>query len=49
MMFFLSGATGLVYEIIWTRELTFVFGGTSYAITSVLVGSPGGRDERPGA
>ncbi|MBI5865512.1 MAG: spermidine synthase, partial [Planctomycetes bacterium] len=37
LLFFLSGATGLVYELIWTRELIFVFGGTTYAISTVLV------------
>ena len=42
VLFFLSGATGLVYELIWTRELTFVFGGTTYAITTVLVAFMGG-------
>ncbi|UCG32924.1 MAG: fused MFS/spermidine synthase [Phycisphaerales bacterium] len=36
-LFFLSGATGLVYELVWTRELIFVFGGTTYAITTVVV------------
>ncbi len=42
VLFFLSGATGLVYELIWTRELIFVFGGTTYAITTVLVAFMGG-------
>lgn len=36
-LFLLSGAAGLIYELVWTRELTFVFGGTTYAITTVLV------------
>jgi len=37
VLFLLSGAAGLIYELIWVRELTFVFGGTTYAITTVLV------------
>lgn len=41
-LFLLSGATGLVYELVWTRELIFVFGGTTYAITTVLVAFMGG-------
>ncbi len=36
-LFFISGAAGLVYELVWVRELVFVFGGTTYAITTVLV------------
>jgi spermidine synthase len=34
--FFLSGATGLVYEVVWLRMLGLVFGHTVYAITTVL-------------
>ena len=33
---FLSGAAGLVYEIVWTRMLGLVFGHTVFAITTVL-------------
>jgi spermidine synthase len=36
-LFFLSGCTGLVYEVVWTRDLIFVLGGTTYAITTVVV------------
>lgn len=36
-LFFLSGATGLVYEILWTRLLTIhVFGTTAYSVSTVL-------------
>ncbi|MGB9597173.1 MAG: fused MFS/spermidine synthase, partial [Candidatus Poribacteria bacterium] len=35
-IFFLSGAVGLVYEIIWNRMLTVVFGSTVFAVTTVL-------------
>jgi spermidine synthase len=34
--FFLSGATGLVYEVVWLRLLGLVFGHTVHAITTVL-------------
>ncbi len=33
---FLSGATSLTYELIWTRKLTLIFGSTLYAISAVL-------------
>jgi spermidine synthase len=36
-LFLFSGAAGLIYELVWVRELIFVFGGTTYAITTVLV------------
>src|SRR5215204_3409359 len=35
-IFFLSGATGLVYEVIWVRLTGLVFGNTSHAISVVL-------------
>jgi len=34
--FFLSGSTGLIYEVVWLRLLGLVFGHTVYAITAVL-------------
>src|SRR5712692_9086940 len=34
--FFLSGATALIYEVVWLRMLGLVFGHTVYAITTVL-------------
>src|SRR5436190_22633526 len=36
LIFFLSGATGLVYEVIWVRLTGLVFGNTSHAISIVL-------------
>ena len=30
-LFFISGACGLTYEIVWSRLLVFVFGGTTFA------------------
>src|SRR5215467_12206079 len=38
VIFFLSGATGLVYEVIWVRLTGLVFGNTSQAI-SIVVGA----------
>jgi spermidine synthase len=35
-LFLLSGVSGLVYQVIWARQLTLVFGATSPAITTVL-------------
>jgi len=40
--FFLSGATGLTYEVLWTRLLGLVFGHTVFAITTVLAAFMGG-------
>ncbi len=42
VLFLCSGAAGLIYELVWVRELIFVFGGTTYAITTVLVAFMGG-------
>src|SRR5262245_40391900 len=36
VIFFLSGASGLVYEVIWVRLTGLVFGNTSHAISVVL-------------
>jgi spermidine synthase len=40
--FFLSGATGLIYEILWARMLGLVFGATTLAISTVLAAFMGG-------
>src|SRR2546425_8702592 len=37
LLFALSGMSGLIYQVIWARQLTLVFGATSPAITTVLV------------
>ena len=37
LLFLLSGCTGLIYELVWTRQLILLLGGTTYAITTVLV------------
>ena len=36
LLFFLSGAAGLVYESIWSRELHHIFGTSQFAIATVL-------------
>ena len=36
LCFFFSGATGLVYEVVWTRMLILVFGATTFAVSTVL-------------
>jgi spermidine synthase len=41
-LFFRSGAAGLVYEVLWTRQLTLVFGVTTYAVATVLATFMGG-------
>jgi spermidine synthase len=42
LLFFFSGASALVYEVVWGRMLTLVFGGTSFAISTVLAAFMGG-------
>jgi spermidine synthase len=34
--FFFSGVAGLIYEVVWMRMLTQIFGNTTYAIATVL-------------
>jgi spermidine synthase len=41
-LFLASGAAGLVYEVVWLRQLSFVFGVTSHAATTVLAAFMGG-------
>ncbi|MGA1870801.1 MAG: fused MFS/spermidine synthase [bacterium] len=40
--FFLSGAVGLIYEIVWARLLRLVMGNTVFSITTVLCAFMGG-------
>jgi len=42
ILFFLSGACGLVYEMIWVRKLGLIFGNTTFAISTVLAVFMGG-------
>src|SRR5436309_5806846 len=39
---FVSGASGLIYEIAWVRSLELVFGATSFAVATVLAAFMGG-------
>src|SRR4051812_49750162 len=34
--FFLSGGTGLVYEVLWSRHLHLLFGSTTESVAAVL-------------
>lgn len=36
VLFLLSGATALVYQVVWTRVLTLFFGSTTLAVSTVL-------------
>ena len=36
LLFFLSGVSGLVYEVVWVRMLGLIFGTTVYAVSTVL-------------
>lgn len=36
ILFFLSGAAGLIYQVVWTRMLTLVFGASVLAVSTVL-------------
>ncbi len=38
----LSGAAGLIYEIVWSRQLVLVFGNTTQAVSAILTGFFGG-------
>lgn len=42
LCFFLSGASGLIFEVIWTRKLTLVFGASTPAVSTVLSAFMGG-------
>jgi spermidine synthase len=41
-LFFLSGASGLVYQVIWVRLLTRIFGTTTFAVSALLAAFMGG-------
>ena len=42
LVFTLSGASGLIYEVLWTRRLTHIFGSTTLAVSTVLAAFMGG-------
>src|SRR4051794_13725135 len=37
-IFILSGVAGLIYEIVWARQLVLVFGNTTQAVATILTG-----------
>jgi spermidine synthase len=42
VLFMASGAAGLVYQIVWTRELVLVFGNTTQAVVTTVTAFLGG-------
>src|SRR2546423_11845019 len=42
LLFFVSGATALIYEVVWSKYLSQMFGSTIYAQTVVLAVFMGG-------
>lgn len=42
LVFFLSGAAALIYEVLWVRYLSLIFGGSRLAVTTVLAVFTGG-------
>lgn len=42
-LFFLSGALGLLYEVVWLRLLVLFFGSTHFAVTAVLTAVMAGQ------
>lgn len=42
VLFLVSGATGLVYEVIWLRQLVLIFGSTLFATSAILSTFMGG-------
>ena len=41
-IFVVSGAAGLIYEVVWARQLVLVFGNTTQAVSAILTGFFGG-------
>jgi spermidine synthase len=42
LLFFLSGAAALVYEVLWLRMLILIFGSTQFAVSTILTAFMGG-------
>lgn len=42
VLFFFSGACGLIYEVVWTHDLSLIFGNTVYSLSAVLTAFMGG-------
>jgi len=41
-LYFITGATALVFEVLWTRSFAVVFGNSTYAMSVVLAAFMGG-------
>jgi spermidine synthase len=42
LLFFLSGLASLVYQVVWLKHLTLLFGATTPSVTAILVAFMGG-------
>src|SRR4029079_2090991 len=42
LLFILSGAAGLIFEVVWSRQLGLVFGNTTQSVSTILTGFFGG-------
>lgn len=42
LMFFLSGASALIYQVVWVRSFSLIFGGSHLAVATVLTVFMGG-------
>jgi spermidine synthase len=42
LLFFLSGFSGLIYEVVWVRWLTMYVGGGAFAVSTILTAFMGG-------
>lgn len=42
LLFFFSGASSLIYQVIWTRQMVFIFGSSTFASATVLSAFMGG-------
>jgi len=42
LLFFFSGTTGLIYQLVWARKLALLFGNTTYATSAILTAFMGG-------
>ena len=47
-IFFISGAAGLIYEVVWARQLSLFLGITTYANTAVITAYMAGLVFPPG-
>ncbi|PYS36030.1 MAG: hypothetical protein DMG14_25640 [Acidobacteria bacterium] len=36
VLFFVSGVSALIYEVVWTRLLTVLIGNTVFSVTAIL-------------